>query len=306
MASRGGIPLGNQRRADYGRGTHRIDTPEFLLSPQAMAEHLRRTLTSPEYQPPLLPSIALQLMELTRQPQVRLSDVRQLLERDSMLAARVLKLVQSALYSRGAPVRSLDEAISLLGLRTLGELFLQTVLSTRVFRADGYEAAMTDLMRHSTVAAHAARNACRLTAIPDEYAFLCGLLHDVGMAAGLLIFASPSRVGERQPAPPAFEEVASALEVVHEEASGILAEAWQLHPEVRLVLALHHRLQHGSHIHPLAAVICLADWAASEAGARFGSESSFDRAERAARHLGFSSATLQGLVEHAREIVALA
>jgi HD-like signal output (HDOD) protein len=277
-----------------------------MFSPQAMAAHLRATLASSDYRPPLLPSIALQLMELTRRPNVRSTEVRQLLERDSLLAARVLQLAQSALYSRGAPVRSLDEAISLLGLRTLGELFVQTVLSTRVFRVNGYEGPMAQLMRHSTVTAHVARLACRMTSIPDEYAFMCGLLHDVGMAAGLLIFAGPSQPGARKPgAPPPFEEVAYALEVVHEEAAAILAEAWRLHPEIRLVLSVHHRLQQGQHVHPLAAVVCVSDWAAAEAGAGIGGEADAARAELAASHLGFARPALQALVERARGIAAI-
>lgn len=277
-----------------------------MFSPQAMAAHLRTTLSSPDYRPPLLPSIALQLMELTRRPSVRSVEVRQLLERDSLLAARVLQLAQSALYSRGAPVRSLDEAIARLGLRTLGELFIQTVLSTRVFRVSGYETAMAQLMRHSTVTAHVARIACRMTSIPDEYAFMCGLLHDVGMAAGLLIFASPGQAGAGKPSPPPpFEEVAYALEVVHEEAAAILADVWQLHPEIRLVLSIHHRVQQGQHVHPLAAVICVSDWAAAEAGAAIGSEADPARAEQAASHLGFTRPTLQTLVARAGEVAAL-
>jgi HD-like signal output (HDOD) protein len=289
-----------------------------MLSPQAMVAHLRQTLTSKKYAPPLLPSIAIELMKLTRQPEVKLLDVRQLLERDPLLAAKVLQLSQSALYSRGTPVRSLQEAISLLGVRTLGDLFLQTVLSTRVFRADGYDAPMASLMRHSMLTAHVARLACRMTSIPDEYAFMCGLLHDVGMAAGLLIFADsfsarPSsrdkpRAGAAPPpntAPPAFEEVSVALHAVHEEASAVLAEAWQLSPDIRVVLGLHHQLKMGERIHPLAAVVCVSDWVASEVGAGIEGESDAMRADDAARSLGFSKTTLDDLTERARQLLEL-
>jgi len=293
-----------------------------MLSPQAMVAHLRQTLTSKKYTPPLLPSIALELMKLTRQPEVKLVEVRQLLERDPLLAAKVLQLSQSALYSRGTPVRSLHDAISLLGVRTLGDLFLQTVLSTRVFRADGYDAPMASLMRHSMLTAHVARLACRMTSIPDEYAFMCGLLHDVGMAAGLLIFAdsfskrrpiqdkpragaTPAPDSAPQSGPPAFAEVSVALHAVHEEASAVLAEAWQLSPDIRVVLGLHHQLKMGDHIHPLAAVVCVSDWVASEVGAGIESESDPVRADDAARSLGFSKATLDDLSARARQLLEL-
>ena len=339
-----------KRRADYGRGEYQIDSPDLALTPDAMISHLRQTLISPSYKPPLLPSIALELMKLTRQQDVSLVEVRNLLERDTLLAAKVLQLAQSALYSRGTPVRSLHEAISRLGLRTLGDLFLQTVLSMRVFRADGYDAPMAALMRHSTVTAHVARIACRMTALPDEYAFMCGLLHDAGMAAGLLIFAdaappgsSPENLrttqnqnlrttqnqslrttqnetrvsggpttrtpaGPTAPRPerPSYEELAPALDAVHEEASAILAEAWKLNPDIRLVIGSHHHVQINGRVHPLSAVVCVSDWIASEAGARMGNESDRMQADEAARELRFSRANLDELAAKAREILELA
>jgi HD-like signal output (HDOD) protein len=306
-----GVNSGNKQRADYGRGEYQIDTPDFMLSPEAMTAHLRRTLVSPSYKPPLLPSIALELMKLTRQPGVSLAEVRTLLERDPLLAGKVLQIAQSALYSRGAPVRALHDAISLLGLRTLADLFLQTVLSMRVFRADGYDAPMTTLMQHSMLTAHIARLACRMTALPDEYAFMCGLLHDAGMAAGLLIFADShgprsSQDGRAKPPPPSYEEVSTALCAVHEEASAILAEAWKLNPDIRIVIGSHHHLHaSGGRIHPLAAVVCVSDWIASEAGAGLGSESDFTQAEMAAKELRFTKANLAELSAKAREILEL-
>jgi HD-like signal output (HDOD) protein len=303
MAMRRDVPI-SQRRADYAKGEYRLDTSDYVLSPQAMVEYLRETLTASSYQPPLLPSVAIELMRLTRQPQVHLSDVRQVLERDTLLAAKVLQLAQSALYSRGSPIRSLDEAISRLGLRTLEELFLQTVLSMRVFRASGYEAPMAELMRHSMLTAHVARNACRLTSIPDEFAFMCGLLHDVGMAAGLILFSE--RLAAGKGTPPRFEELSLALQVVHEEASAILAQAWELHPEVRVVLGIHHQTKIGNRVHPMAAILCVSDWIAAEAGAGIGTESEQQRAEAAAQHLGFSTSVLDGLRARAEEVLALA
>jgi HD-like signal output (HDOD) protein len=310
-----GLNSGNKQRADYGRGQYQIDAPDFMLTPEAMIAYLRKTLSAPSYQPPLLPSIALELMKLTRQQGVSIVEVRKLLERDPLLAAKVLQIAQSALYSRGSPVRSLHEAISLLGLRALGDLFLQTVLSMRVFRADGYDGPMATLMQHSMVTAHLARLACRMTAMPDEYAFMCGLLHDAGMAAGLLIFADSltprsSREGPRS-APsnraPSYSDVASALYAVHEEASALLAEAWKLNPDIRVVIGSHHHLREsGGRIHPLAAVVCVSDWIASEVGAGMGTESDGMQAEAAAKELKFTKANLDELAARGREIIELA
>lgn len=305
MARGGSSP--NRNKADYGRGQHRIKASELLYTPEGMVALLRSRLVSPSYKPPLLPAIALELLTLTRQQGVSVSEVRQLLERDPLLAAKVLQQSQAALYARGTPIRSLDDAISRLGLLTLGDLFLQTVLSTRVFRAKGYEDSMTQLLRHSTLTAHIARSACRLTALPDEYAFLCGLLHDVGAAAGILILAEPlaaRNAGSPIP-PPSFEELSTSLQEIHEEASGVLAQSWRLNPDVRLVLENHHHFRIGGRPHPLAAVVCVADWMAANAGAAFGNEINEEEARAAAESLGLTRSNLDNLRSQAQEVLAL-
>jgi HD-like signal output (HDOD) protein len=299
----------SHRRPDYGQGAYHIDTPARMFSPQAMVAHLRQVLTSSGYQPPVLPAIALELLRLTRQNDVSLLEVRQLLERDPLLAAKVLQIAQSALYTRGAAIQSLEAAIARLGLRTLGDVFLQTTLSTRVFRAKGYDEPMSLILRHSTLTAHIARIACRMTAISDEYAFTCGLLHDVGFAAGLMIFADPrtmaASLGAEKRDPPAFDEVSIALQVVHEETSAILAHAWRLPADITLVLGAHHHPQIGERSHPLAAAVCVADWIASEVGLGLGTESSEMQARGAASYLGFSAANLADITERARVIAEL-
>lgn len=294
-----GVAAGRQR-SEYGRGQYQSDAAELAFSPAALVAHLRATLASPGYEPPLLPAIAVELLALTRRSDVSLGQVRLLLERDPLLAGKVLQLAQSALYSHGAPVRSLDAAISRLGLRTLGDLFLQTVMQTRVFRAPGYEQPMAALMRHSTLTGHIARLACRMTALSGDYAFMCGLLHDVGMAAGLLILAERPARGATPRRKPSFEEAAVALQVVHEEASAVLADAWHLNPDVRLVLGSHHHFCIGGRVHPLAAAVCVADWVAQKAGAAFAGESDEAQAREAANNLGFTSDALDGLLEQAR------
>lgn len=298
--------ISGKQRENYGRGEHTIDDADFY-SPETVVANLRAAFASPKYQPPVLPAIALELMALTQQPEVSLEQVRSLLERDAVLAAQVLKVAQSALYGNGRTFGSLTDAISLLGLQNVGDIFLQTALSAQVFRAKGFEAPMEALRRHSTATAHIARLICRQTSLPDEYAFLCGLLHDVGMAAGILILAGrapmSSRTGPRAVKRPAFEELAPSLLTVHQEASEILARAWKLPSDVQLVIRHHHHFKIGGRAHPLAAAVCLADWIAASAGANIGAEVDDLAALEAARVLQLDDATARKIREEAEKIV---
>ncbi len=308
VEDRGNTVATGHRTENYGKGQYVLSTDDNPYTPQAVVEKLRTTLESPDYEPPILPAIAMELIALTRNPNVSLTEVRDLMERDPVLTAKVLKVAQSALYGNGRAFSSISDALCLLGLRTVEEIFLQTALSSKIFRAKGFEAPMETVRLHSTATGHIARFVCRYTSLPDEYAFLCGLLHDVGVAAGLLILApsgtpAKSRRVVRPRPPPDFAELAPALLAVHEEASEVLARAWKLPPDVQLVLRNHHNFRVGTRVHPLAAAVCVADWLASEAGAPLGGEARDGLAGQAARELGLTRTAIVQLGQQSRELL---
>lgn len=294
-----------KKRENYGRGEHTIEGADYF-APDTVVATLQAAFESPKYQPPVLPAIALELMALTQQSEVSLTQVRNLLERDPVLAAQVLKVAHSGLYGAGRTFGSLTDAIALLGLQNVGDIFLQTALSAQVFRAKGFEAPMEAIRKHSTVTAHLARLVCRQTSLPEEYAFLCGLLHDVGMAAGLLILAGNAPRSTRRakaPKPPAFEELAPSLQSVHQEAAELLAKTWKMPVDVQMVLRHHHHFKIGGRTHPLAAAVCIADWLSAEAGAGLGAEASPARGAEAANELQINKSALAKLKARAAELV---
>lgn len=290
----------NRQREGYGRGIHAIAAGELdLLDAIDVSRRLLETFQAPDYAPPRLPAAATQLLELTRKPGVAVRQIVELLQNEQMLAAEVLRLSQSSLYGGGGNVKTLDEAIVRIGLHRASDLFLSAALNMRVFRTPGYEAQMNRLRRHSAAVAHIARLVSRQTSVFDEYAFLCGLLHDVGIAAALIAFAE---LGPRGSAP-AFELVWPAIEGAHERSGGILARLWKLPAEVALVIEHHHHFTIGGRAHPAAAAVCVADWIASELDVGF-EGSNTDMAKEAAAMLGINDATLKRLQIGASDVVA--
>jgi HD-like signal output (HDOD) protein len=174
---------------------------------------LLRLFASPSYQPPKLPQVALEIMELSQRPEVSFDEVSAVLEKDPLLAAKVLSIAQSAVYAPRSPILSLRQATIRLGLKTLRDLVLEAAVSMRVFRAPGYGEAMERLSRHSTATAYLLRALCRRTGIDAEYAFLCGLLHDVGLAACLLAGMEPpgATAGLDQNGPELLGQACAAL-----------------------------------------------------------------------------------------------
>lgn len=293
-------PSTGHRPDNYGQGVAAIDDAEQSLVDGRFLQHrLKETFASPDYKPPALPAVALELLALSRKPEVSFAAVRKLMERDPILAGRVLVVAQSAAFASAGVVRSLEDALLRLGLRTLGDIVIEAALSTRVFRAEGYTDAMRALSRHSTVVAHLARHIARRTAIYDEHAFLCGLLHDVGAAAGMIV------LGERPRGEPLLELdlVWPAILAEHESVSASLCRAWNLPAEVGLVVGNHHGCQIGGHVHPVAAVVHLADWVSAQLGESEETPGELSLAP-ALRALGVAPEALRGLVDEGRGIVA--
>ncbi|HEY6878967.1 MAG TPA: HDOD domain-containing protein [Polyangiales bacterium] len=262
--------FGNSTRApDYGQGAHEIDDSN---DPAAQAEHITRriraTFASPQYTPPVLPVAALEVHQLSQAKNVKLEQVLSALEKDPLLAARVLKVANSPLYT-GAPLQSLHHAVLRLGMKNLASVVWEVALNMRVFRSKQYEKPMEQLRRHSTAIAHLSRLVAQQTSIPLEYAFLCGLLHDVGAVAILSV------LGERTPGAPAESNLTDqVLETVmneaHAEASQLVAKIWKLPSDLQIVLAHHHSVTAGGYAHPTAAVVALAQKIALEEGPRAG------------------------------------
>lgn len=199
---------------------------QYGIDPVQLEARFKAAFYAPDYQPPVLPAVALELMALARQPDVTFPKVAALLESDPVLAGQLLRLVQSPVYRRSQAVRSLEHAVSVLGLRAVSDLFLQVSLSARVFRAPAYEGPMTEVREHSAALAILSRLICCETTFSDDYAFLCGLLHDIGTAVSIILLADDfgGGRGKRDPVPlSAFWPV---IRATHEATGARLAELW--------------------------------------------------------------------------------
>jgi HD-like signal output (HDOD) protein len=287
------MPTPKNRPPGYGQGVHRVEGEwlECELDTYDLKARLLELFRSPAYRPPLLPAVALEVLALTREPDVRISKIVTLLGHDPMLAGQLINVARSAAYSRGEPIHSLEQAVTRLGLSRVADLFLRVSLEAKVFRAPGYAEPMAELRRHSAFVAEAARLVSQATCGLDDYAFLCGLLHDVGIAACILAFGGPLQ----GLVPGDFSLAWQCVQPIHESCSELLAGIWGLPADVGLVLRLHHQPALDGRVHPLAAAIRLADASSALVGRGFMSEVTPQDLEQALGQLKLSGAAAQRL-----------
>ncbi len=273
----------------------------------AFITQLRRVFSAPGYRPPLLPTVALEVHELSLRSDVGADQLVEVLEKDAVLAAQVLRVAGSAAYGGwGQDNISLKVAVVRLGLRGLASVVWEVAAGMRVFRSVRFAAAMEQIRAHSTLSAHLCRLIASRKALTTETAFLCGLLHDIGMAATLLVLSDRPK-DEPSINPAVLDEV---LRQTHQEVSGMIAQLWKLPAEVQNVLANHHSFPAGEAPHPISAAVAVVEELSRELG--HGVEIGAGRCDRVAPEtlararevLGFTDEQEAELRETAKKLAA--
>ena len=133
------------------------------------------------YDLPSFPEVIVKLGEVAEDPNSSSREVAAVMENDQALAAKVLKLVNSAFYSFSKPVASLQHAVTLIGYNSIRSLAM-SVSVKGMFKGLGDSFALESFWCHSLATAIAAK----LLAEKNRFAFkddmfTAGLLHDVGI-----------------------------------------------------------------------------------------------------------------------------
>lgn len=201
---------------------------------EALCTELLALFEVPAYLPPPLPDVATEILTMSVQPDVAPRDVVRVLERDQMLAGKVLRLVQSPIYAARRQVTTLDEAVLRLGVRLIRDIVFEVAIRQGVFDLPEYAQIVAQLNRHDTVVAYLARLVCRYARVDAPEVFLAGLLHDVGFAGLLFGVAARGRDRDRLP------QIWASVDAAHERASERLCEIWRLPPALRAAARWHH------------------------------------------------------------------
>ncbi len=205
--------------------------------PVPLQQALRARLEG-EIELPLLPDTAARVVAACQDGRSGIHELAELIDRDPSLAAHILRVANSAAYAPLVPILSLQQAIGRVGLATVGDVAISLTLKERVFSVPGYEERLRELWRHSTATAAYAKEIAQLLRRDLESAFLCGLIHDVGMAIAMQAVCDLERKGAVPPVAPAIME--AAMLEFHCEFGARVAQAWRLGPWIGAVIRHHH------------------------------------------------------------------
>jgi HD-like signal output (HDOD) protein len=224
---------------------------------------------------PTIGPVVSEVMRLVSDPNADFRAIGQVVGRDPVLTARVLKVANSSYYGLRGEVASVERAVGLLGLAEVRNIALSiSVIADFSARFGGETFNWERFWEHSSGCALISRVFSRMLKLPtggEEY--VTGLLHDVGKIL----------LGHHFP-----EEFTLALELAADEWLGMaeaeqrvfgtdharlgewLATRWSFPATIRNAIAWHHEPERAQEGRLLAAVVHLGDILAKAKNIGFG------------------------------------
>jgi putative nucleotidyltransferase with HDIG domain len=213
---------------------------------------------------PVMPEVAARILAITEDKlDISFKELEDIIKVDPGLASKILKIANSALYARQREIKSLQQAITLLGFKNLKSLVMLISASgtfSRFQKAPFYQY----FWKHSVLTAFLAKHMatrCNRKELGED-CFLAGLLHDIGQVA--FYNADSERY---QPVEKALLEQGTAVEELenkiygtdHHEVGASLLAKWSF-PAIYVDTAREHQCLNITSAHKaLIFIVSVAD-----------------------------------------------
>lgn len=210
-----------------------------------------------------LPDIYQRLMEVIDNPSSSASDVADVISCDPGLTARLLRIVNSALYCFPSKIDTVSRGVTILGTKELCDLALATSVMKMFDDALKGLVDMSLFWQHSIGCGVFARKLALFRHEPNpERFFVMGILHDIGRL--ILLSHAPAIIGAATARASQSRRVLNGLEkkmlnFTHADLGAGLLKAWNLPPSHQEAVALHHNPAKARRFKLETAIIHVAD-----------------------------------------------
>jgi putative nucleotidyltransferase with HDIG domain len=206
---------------------------------------------------PTLPGVVKVLTSMVEDENVSAADIGDVVSKDQVLSAKILRLVNSPVYGFPGRISSVNHALVLLGFNVVKGL----VLGTAIFDTMGRET--KGLWEHSLGTAVISRRIAKeLKAGQPEEVMVAGLLHDLGKVVISFLAPEEYRVvcgdAEKRRCHVAEAE-RDALGIDHTRVAMLVADRWHLPVRLSDALTYHHAPMRAKNYPEVACMVHVAD-----------------------------------------------
>lgn len=191
---------------------------------------------------PALPQVVHKALQIIEDPKSSMSDLARVIKLDQVMTALILRWVNSGYYALSQKVVSIEQAIALLGHRTIQNLVLSASVAQFMSQPiPGYELEKGDLWKRSVGMAAGARLLAKdIGAEMAEQAYYAGLLCDIGkLAYNFLIKSLPAESLTRVKMP--FDQIETQIfGYDHADVGAEIVKRWNLPDHLVEIIQHHH------------------------------------------------------------------
>ncbi|NOX75469.1 MAG: HDOD domain-containing protein [Gammaproteobacteria bacterium] len=219
-----------------------------------------RNLDHEIHQLPSLSVVVTQLLELLGHDDLTMTQLMTLVGKDQALAARILRIANSPFYGLSRRVGSLQDAGTLLGIHTLGNIVTAAGVMGHFPPGGGDGFDRLSFWQHAIGVGTCARVLARHGGLDAEMGFTAGLLHDMGKLVLASYFTSDfaAVLTWRDEHDCLLRDAEQAvLGLDHTELGARVARHWRLPLPVVNAIAYHHSLPEVAT--PLSELVHVAD-----------------------------------------------
>jgi len=212
---------------------------------------------------PVVPELAARLIQTFEQDEFDMAQVAAEIERDPVMAARLLRQANSSFFRLVRPVGTVRDAVVVLGLNKVRALVIGATMHARFHAVSGIH--LDRFWKYSFVAASLAKRICTPRRLDENVAFTAALLHGVGELVMYMGMPETMRTIDQHLDPLHLERAEAeylALGYCYAEAGAALASHWRLPRLLVLAIEQHGRPLGHDPVEPLSAVVHMASWRA--------------------------------------------
>ncbi len=253
--------------------------------------------------------VAIRALQLANSSFASFRDLTELILKDQVLAANVMKLSNSAFFGSSRTITNVSQAINLFGMDRFKKIVIQScVMDIYPITFDRYGMEDGSFFHHSLACAKIAEAISRQIGIAEpETAYLAGLLHDLGkivierFAAAQFMFVL-HKLSRKQMS--CLQAETDSLGIDHAAIGGIISKKWQLPQELVEAIAYHHKPQNASIANELVSIVHVANHICNMLGIGLSTSTMGDELEMSAIELlKLDEKAVEGLLDIVPEIL---
>ena len=208
-----------------------------------------------------LPAVAAHVIELCQLTYTDAARIENTVSKDPFISGQLLSVANSAMFAPRVPIVGVRDAVVRLGLDNVCDIVMMIVSHSTMYRVKGFEKEVEILRERGLAAALAARAMSRLMrSDPADYAFLAGLMHDIGE---LVLLERCATLGGVTPQMMADEDegpvIRATIARLHTELGAAVCRIWKLPPSVVDLALFHHNCHKGEKRYLTTALVAAAD-----------------------------------------------